>query len=327
MSQRLRVEELSKTFHGRRSWRTMHTPSVHAVDDVSLTIEPGQTLALVGESGCGKSTLVRTIAGIYQATAGRIFVGDADISDRRALRRHRRAVQLVPQNPLSSLNRSRTIRHALTQPLRVHHIGADRSAQERRAATLLEQVGLSADYLPRLPVGMSVGELQRVVVARALAVEPSVLLLDEPTSSVDLTTKARIINLLLDVQRSFDLTCMIITHEIDIARHLSHRMAVMYLGRIVESGLTEEVFNRPRHPYTQMLVASATAADPLAGRHTGDMPRGEVPSDGSHADGCAFSPRCAHTADVCRAVPTLRAVGPDHRAACHRIEQIDTAVP
>ncbi|MDG4762530.1 ABC transporter ATP-binding protein [Solwaraspora sp. WMMD406] len=327
MSQRLRVEELSKTFHGRRSWRTMRTPSVHAVNDVSLTIEPGQTLALVGESGCGKSTLVRTIAGIYQATAGRIFVDDTDISDRRALRRHRRAVQLVPQNPLSSLNRSRTIRHALTQPLRVHHIGTDQAEQDRRAGALLERVGLSADYLPRLPVGMSVGELQRVVVARALAIEPSILLLDEPTSSVDLTTKARIINLLLDVQRSFDLTCMIITHEIDIARHLSHQMAVMYLGRIVESGPTEEVFNRPRHPYTQMLVASATATEPLAGRRAGDTPLGEVPSIGSHTDGCAFSPRCVHAAEVCLTAPTLRVAGPDHQAACHRIEQIGIAAP
>ncbi|MDQ7910119.1 ABC transporter ATP-binding protein [Phytohabitans sp. ZYX-F-186] len=321
MSQRLRVEGLSKTFHGRGSWRTGRTAAVHAVDDVSLTIEPGQTLALVGESGCGKSTLVRTIAGIYQASAGHIFVGDTDISQRRALRRHRRAVQLVPQNPLSSLNRSRSIRHALTQPLRVHRIGADTAEQERRAATLLERVGLSADYLPRLPVGMSVGELQRVVVARALAIEPSVLLLDEPTSSVDLTTKARIMNLLLDVQRSFDLTCMIITHEIDIARHLSHRMAVMYLGRIVEYGPTEEVFNRPRHPYTRMLVASASASGPLVNADAAPVPVGEVPRAASQVDGCAFRPRCPHTADVCGSVPLLRPAGTS-QAACHRLDEI-----
>ncbi|WP_432826182.1 ABC transporter ATP-binding protein [Dactylosporangium sp. CA-092794] len=324
MSQRLRIEGLSKTFHGGSA----RSGGVRAVDDVSLTVDRGQTLALVGESGCGKSTLVRTIAGIYQATAGRILVGDVDISDRRALRRHRRAVQLVPQNPLSSLNRSRSIMHALTQPLRVHRIGTGRHDRERRAATLLEQVGLSPDYLRRLPVGMSVGELQRVVVARALATEPSVLLLDEPTSSVDLTTKGRIINLLLDMQREFDLTSMLITHEIDIARHLSQRMAVMYLGRIVEEGPTEEIYNRPRHPYTRMLVGSATAADPLlapAAAGPAAVATGEVPTGGRPEAGCAFAPRCAYAAAVCTATPALRAVGGEHRAACHRVDELDPA--
>jgi peptide/nickel transport system ATP-binding protein len=316
----LHTENLKKYFVLRRLMFGGQPKVVRAVDGVSIDVRHGETLGLVGESGCGKTTFARTIAGLHVPTSGSVFVDDMPISVRAVLRRNRRSVQLVSQNPLSSLNRRKTILHALVQPLDVHRLATTRQEKVRIAAELLERVGLGDDYLQRYPLGMSVGELQRVTIARSLAVQPSLLILDEPTASIDVTMKGKLVNLLLELQKSLGLTYLVITHEFDIARHLSDRVAVMYLGKVVEIGPTEEVFSRPRHPYTQSLAASIPVADPE--RRARILPVvGEVPSSIDRPTGCAFHPRCPIAITECSAyVPELRVLARAHSAACHLAE-------
>jgi oligopeptide/dipeptide ABC transporter ATP-binding protein len=319
---RLAVENVSKEFVVWRSLFGRRSRVVHAVDDVSFQVATGQTMALVGESGCGKTTLARTIAGLYVPTSGHIYLDGVDISVPSELRRRRRSVQLISQDPLSSLNRRRTIMDALLQPLRVHRLAGSRQEEMRIIRDLLDRVGLNDGYLPRYPAGMSVGELQRVTVARALALRPEVLILDEPTASIDLTMKGRLINLLLELQSSLGLTYLIITHEIDIAEHLSDWIAVMYLGRVVEVGPTDEVLARPRHPYTRSLLASVPRLD--SARRTTVRPlAGEVPSSVERPTGCHFHPRCPIAIPECaRYLPELRSLTTEHSAACHLAEPV-----
>jgi oligopeptide/dipeptide ABC transporter ATP-binding protein len=323
---RLVVEHLTKHFALRGGFgRTASV--VHAVDDVSMTVEAGKTLAIVGESGCGKSTLARCIVGLVPVTAGRILLDGQNLADRAVMVRNRRAVQLVSQNALSALNRRRTVGGALTQAMQVHGLGGSTDGRLQRAGDLLEHVGLRRDFIERFPTGMSGGELQRVVIARALAVEPSVLVLDEPTASLDVSVKATIVNLLLDLQAQLGLTYVMITHEIDIARHLADRVAIMYLGRLAEDAGIDQVVSSPRHPYSQLLLGAHLRVDAgHRGRFVGIA--GEVPSAVNPPKGCRFHTRCPVVLPVCSTdVPESVDVGHRQLVACHRRdEHLDVAL-
>ena len=318
---RLEVRDLVKHFPVRRGTFAKAREYVKAVNGVSLEIRDGETVAIVGESGCGKSTIARLILRLERPTSGSIRLDGEDLLAMEDTTSARRAVQLVSQNPWSALNRRKTIKHTLTQPLKVHDLVDTRAGRTVRAAQLLQEVGLSPDYLYRFPSGISGGELQRVTIARALAVSPGVLILDEPTASLDVSVKASIINLLIDLRDMENLTYLFITHEIDIAKHVSDRIAVMYLGRIVEQGPTEEIFENPQHPYTQSLLGSVPVPDPQLRAELKPI-SGEVPSAIDLPSGCTFHTRCPYVFDRCpEEIPELSMIDSRHLAACHLMEQ------
>ncbi|WP_433360048.1 oligopeptide/dipeptide ABC transporter ATP-binding protein [Streptosporangium sp. CA-115845] len=313
MTPLLELDHVTRRFPLRRG------QTVHAVEDVSLRLGPGETLAIVGESGCGKSTVARLAVGLITPTLGTVRIDGTPVRARmdRATRRH---VQFVSQNPWSALNPRKTIGHSVGQPLAVHGLCSSGAERAARVTELLEQVGLPAQYAARRPSGVSGGELQRITVARAIAAQPRVIVLDEPTASLDVGVKATVINLLLDLRTSLGLSYVLITHELDIARHLATHVAVMYLGRIVEQGPAEKIFTAPRHPYTRMLLAAIPVPDPT--RRGLTALTGEVPSAVYPPPGCAFHPRCPYVADACRdQVPLLLAIG-DRTSACLRDSEI-----
>ncbi|WP_204163438.1 oligopeptide/dipeptide ABC transporter ATP-binding protein [Nocardioides gilvus] len=296
---------------------------VHALDGIDLQVRQGESVALIGESGCGKSTVAKVLVGLVRPTGGRVRVGGHDVvpvttHDPAA----RRRVQLVSQNPWSALNRARSVKHILSQPIVLHGRASGKEAVAQRAAELLEMVGLPPEYLSRRPRDLSGGELQRVTVARALAAEPDVLILDEPTASLDVSVKATLVNLLSDLRAELGLTYVLITHELDIARHLADRVAVMYLGEIVESGSAEQVFGDPEHPYTRALLAAAPT-ELVIGRLHGDGLTGEVPSAIDVPTGCRFHTRCPMVAPACTTeTPALQRRPDDRVVACLRIEEL-----
>ncbi|MYW06648.1 ATP-binding cassette domain-containing protein, partial [Streptomyces sp. SID3343] len=262
----LEVRELRRRFvlpqpFGRRRGEPR---VVHAVEDVSFDVAAGEILAIVGESGSGKTTVARVLAGLDAATAGTVAWGGRPLGAARTPA-DQRLVQLVTQNPRAAFNRRRTLRHALLQPLRVHGLGADRAEREALVVEMIGRVGLTEDHLDRLPSDVSGGELARLVLARALLVRPRVLVLDEPTASLDASVKATVVNLLLRLRDELGLAIVVITHEIDIARRLADRAAVMYLGRVVEIGAASRVLVAPRHPYAEMLLASVLGVGRGAG--------------------------------------------------------------
>ncbi|QKW36795.1 ABC transporter ATP-binding protein [Actinomadura sp. NAK00032] len=315
------AQNLTKHYPVRRGRRAKGAV-VHAVDDVSFEVPAGRTLAIVGESGCGKSTIARMLVRLVRPTAGRVLVEGAD----GAGRADARAVQLVSQNPWSALNRRKSIRHALEQPLAVHGLAPDRAARAARAEELLGLVGLSPAYLDRRPGGVSGGELQRITVARALAVEPAALVLDEPTASLDVSVKALLVNLLLDLQRRLRLSYVLITHEIEIARHMADRVAVMYLGRLVEYGDAERVFGDPRHPYTRSLLAAVPDLGEPGARTAPPPLAGDVPSAVDIPSGCRFHTRCPFAESGCRSTePALADTGDGRQAACLRLADLSPA--
>jgi oligopeptide/dipeptide ABC transporter ATP-binding protein len=317
----LAVNGLTKHFALHRNFFSKGASTVHAVDEVSFAVPQGSTLALVGESGCGKSTVARCVVGLTAPTSGRISLRGEDVTSPAMMRRHRREIQLISQNPGSALNRRMTIRHSMMQPLLTHRVGRSHQERESKVRNLLERVGLGAEYLDRHPASISGGQLQRVVIARSLGVEPTVLILDEPTSSLDVSVKAKLMNLFLELQREMSLTYVLITHEIGLARHIADHIAIMYLGKIVEIGPTEEIMNRPRHPYTKLLLASLPVADPRDRRPFAII-EGEVPSAISPPSGCRFHTRCPIAVDRCRIEePPLRNFGVDHEVACHLADQ------
>jgi oligopeptide/dipeptide ABC transporter ATP-binding protein len=295
---------------------------VHAVEDVSFDVAAGEVLAIVGESGSGKTTVARILAGLDAATAGTVALAGRPLDGARTPA-DQRLVQLVTQNPRAAFNRRRTLRHALLQPLRVHGLGADRAAREELVVEMIGRVGLTEDHLDRFPSDVSGGELARLVLARALLVRPRVLVLDEPTASLDASVKATVVELLLRLRAELDLAIVVITHEIDIARRLADRAAVMYLGRIVEVGAASRVLAQPRHPYAGMLLASVPVPDvgrvgPARAESLGSSGEGEVPSALDPPSGCAYHLRCAGASGVCgRELPPLRPWGDGVSGACH----------
>jgi oligopeptide/dipeptide ABC transporter ATP-binding protein len=287
---------------------------VHAVDSVSITVAARETLGLVGESGSGKTTLGWTVARLHEPTAGRIEFEGSDISHlgRSALKAVHRRLQMIFQNPWTSLDPQFSIGDTLAEPLEIHHIATPRMRRER-IAELLMMVGLRPADSHRYPHELSGGQRQRVGIARAIALEPSFVVADEPTSSLDVSVQAQIINLLQDLQERLGLSFLFITHNLHLVRRISHRIAVMYLGRVVESGPAEEVFRRPLHPYTTALVASRSAG--LKGRRL--VLKGEIPSPLNPPSGCYFRTRCPIAKERCAIeYPPLLDVEPGRAVAC-----------
>lgn len=307
----VRVEGVTRYYPA--GWRRQ----VRAVDGVDLVLHRGETLALVGESGCGKSTLARLFLRLEAPTSGRIFLEDEDITkiDGAALRDRRRQIQMIFQDPYACLNPRMTAEAIVREPLENYNIG---SASSRRKAVLelLERVGLRPEFASRYPHELSGGQRQRLGIARALSLKPKILVADEPVSALDVSIRAQVINLLVDLQKEYNLTVLLVSHDIGVVAHVSHRIAVMYVGAIVESGLTQEVLANPRHPYTRALLDAVPASHPSL-RHARIIIDGDLPNPASPPSGCRFHPRCPVSIDKCRLeTPGLALVGPQRMSAC-----------
>jgi oligopeptide transport system ATP-binding protein len=293
----LRAEHLKKYFPIRKGVLLQREVArVHAVDDVSFELSAGQTLGLVGESGCGKSTLARCVARLYDLTSGSLIFDGQDIStaSRRELRPTRRELQMVFQDPYASLNPRKRVGAIISDPLRIHHMG-NREQVKRRVRELLELVGLSPEHLNRYPHEFSGGQRQRIGVARALALNPKLIIADEPVSALDVSIRAQVINLLDELQETLNLTYIFIAHDLGVVRHVSDRIAVMYLGKIVEISPAEELYQRPVHPYTEALLSAVPIPDPdLSAKRQQIVLEGDVPSPIAPPPGCRFHPRCRY---------------------------------
>ncbi len=300
--------------------------TVRAVDDVSFTVERGQTLGLVGESGCGKSTAARMLVRLEKPTSGRILLDGDDIASAQGaeLSRLRGRIQMVFQNPTASLNPRLTVASTVDEVLRVRHLVPDDTRRRARVHELLEMVGLGAEVADRYPHQLSGGQRQRVGVARALAVEPEVIVLDEPVSALDVSVRAEVMNLLVRLRDELGLTYVFISHDLGMVRHISDRIAVMYLGRVLELGGWRAVSDAPLHPYTRSLRDAIPVPDPqVESRRSVVTLQGEVPDAIHPPAGCPFHTRCPHAEARCRAdVPALREIVTQHRSACHFSEQL-----
>jgi oligopeptide/dipeptide ABC transporter ATP-binding protein len=321
----LQAEDLQVHYTIRGAgWLFQRPLTLRAVDGVSLEVREGETLGLVGESGCGKSTTGRAILYLDRPTGGAVYfrgreLGALDAGELRALRRH---MQIVFQDPIASLNPRLTIGQIIGEPLSVHHL-AEGKVRRDRIAELLTMVQLDPDVMRRFPHEFSGGQRQRIGVARALAVEPSFLVLDEPVSALDVSIQAQILALLSDLQQRLHLAYLFIAHDLAVVGQMSDRVAVMYLGKIVETADRDDLFGRPAHPYTQALFSAVPAPDPEeAQRRQRIILRGEVPSPINPPTGCRFHTRCPLAQAICRAEePPLRPIATGHRVACHFAEQ------
>ncbi len=296
---------------------------VRAVDGVSFTLARGETLALVGESGCGKSTTARLVLRLIEPTAGTVRFDGHDVTAMGGgeLRRLRRRMQIVFQDPFASLNPRMTVGATLDEPLRIHGAG-DAASRRARVADLLHLVGLAPEHARRFPHEFSGGQRQRIGIARALALEPALVVCDEPVSALDVSVQAQVVNLLEDLQRRLGLSYLFIAHDLAVVKHVATRVAVMYLGRIVELAPRDALFARPLHPYTRALLSAIPRPDP-AQKLARQAPSGDVPSPLNPPPGCHFHTRCPFAVDRCRSeAPALRAVAPGHLSACHRAEEL-----
>jgi oligopeptide transport system ATP-binding protein len=313
----LRVENLVKYYPILGGVFLKEVASVKAVDGVSLTVDKGETLGLVGESGCGKTTLGRALLRLEEPTSGSVYFNNKNILDYnpRQLRSLRREMQIVFQDPFSSLNPRKTVAHIIGEPLLVHGMG-NRKARNERVLDLLEVVGLRKEHMRRYPHQFSGGQRQRIGVARALALNPKLIVCDEAVSALDVSIQAQVINLLKDLQEEFDLTYLFISHDLSVVEHISDRVAVMYLGKIVESTSSEKLYQKPLHPYTQALLSASPLPDPRASRNRIIL-KGDVPSPIDPPPGCRFHTRCLFAREVCRKrEPEYREVDKDHWVAC-----------
>jgi oligopeptide transport system ATP-binding protein len=315
----LEVKNLKIHFPVKRGMFARAREFVKAVDDVSFNIAPGETLGLVGESGCGKTTLGRAIVRLVEPTAGSVSLDGADITrmNGAALRAQRRKLQMIFQDPYGSLNPRLTVEDIIGEALDIHDLAENKSAREKRIAELLKAVGLDATYAQRYPHEFSGGQRQRIGIARALAVEPKLIVCDEPVSALDVSVQAQIINLLQDLQQQHGLAYLFIAHDLAVVEHISQRVMVMYLGKIVELAEAKEIIRTPKHPYTQALISAVPVVNPDSKRQRIILP-GDVPSPIDPPPGCPFHPRCPMAEARCRVeVPALREISSRHYAACH----------
>ncbi|MDH3199786.1 MAG: dipeptide ABC transporter ATP-binding protein [Myxococcales bacterium] len=316
----VRAESLSKSFRGPARGLGKGRAELRAVDAVSVGVMRRETLGLVGESGCGKSTLGRLLLRLYKPTSGTVYFEGQDITElsQTALRPIRREMQIIFQDPYSSLNPRMTVEAALAEPLRVHRLVSSKSETQQRVASLLERVGLRPEHMRRYPHEFSGGQRQRIGIARALAVSPSFIVADEPVSALDVSIQAQIVNLLKDLQEELALSYLFIAHNLQIVEYVSHRVAVMYLGRVVELATAQQIYESPRHPYTQALLSAVPEPNP-SDRRKRILLEGDVPSPLDPPTGCAFHPRCpiAQKGLCDREAPELRPLAQGHEAACH----------
>ena len=317
----LEVKNLKKYFYaGRPGWFSRHENFVHAVDDVDLQLQRGEVIALVGESGCGKSTLSLTLMGLEEATEGSILFEGVDIThaSNQERKKFRQRIQMVFQDPYESLNPTQTIEEIVTEPVIVHGLTPKPDERRERVKRALEDSGLkpAEDYLHRFPHQLSGGQRQRVVIAGALVLEPHLLLADEPVSMLDVSIRAEIINLLADLRKSRGISVIFITHDLGTVGYFADRVAVMYLGRIVELGTTQDVLKNPQHPYTKALLSVIPVPNPRL-RKKRIILEGETPNPIDLPTGCRFHPRCPVAIDVCKqSDPRLMNVSDSHQAAC-----------
>ncbi|RVB71694.1 MULTISPECIES: dipeptide ABC transporter ATP-binding protein [unclassified Mesorhizobium] len=314
----LKVENLTKHYPLGTGILKKTLPVVRAVEDVSFSVEAGETLCIVGESGCGKSTVARLLMRLAEPTAGRVMIDGTDIAGlkKHAVRAWRRRMQMVFQDPYSSLNPRLTAGQIITEPVE-NFERLSRKQRKALAAELLRKVGMSPEMMDRLPSELSGGQRQRLGIARALALQPSLIIADEAVSALDVSVQAQILNLLLDLQQQIGIAYIFISHDLSVVQHIGHRVAVMYLGRIVELAPCDALFDKPVHPYTEALIAAAPVPDPTRVRLEVPM-EGEVPSPVNPPSGCAFHPRCPLAVERCRIdVPPLVPMADGRVVACH----------
>jgi len=321
----LRTEDLKKYFPIRKGFNPFlrrEQRFVRAVDGVSISVQKGKTVAIVGESGCGKTTLARTIGLMMQPTGGKLYFGEKEITDGKINRNQiYRNMQMVYQDPESSLDPRMKVGQSIGEPL--HGLmGWEKNVVDDAVRRSLERVGLSADFAERLPRQLSGGQKQRVAIARAIAIQPSLVILDEPTSALDASVQAQILKLLLDLQKEFNLTYLLITHNIAVAKYMADFVTVMYAGNVVEYGPCKTVISKPRHPYTIALISSAPVPDPTTRNLLQTEIKGEVPSAIDPPSGCKFNPRCPFAEDICTSTnPPLQEISPEHFVACHFVNK------
>jgi peptide/nickel transport system ATP-binding protein len=328
----IRVEHLSKYFNIEKHMSAVKGLVLKAVDDVSFSIYEGETLGMVGESGCGKSTVGKTMLRAYPVTAGKIVCRfdedkpelDVSVMKMRELRLagFRKKTQMIFQDPNSSLDPNMTVLEVISEPLK-YNDNLSGAGMKDRVAGLMERVGLDRNYLNRYPHAFSGGQRQRISIARALSTNPRFIIADEPTSALDVSIQAQILNLMIELQREMGLSYLFISHNLGVIRHVSDRVAVMYLGSMVELAANEELFERPKHPYTEALIKSIPIADPDVESGLESAP-GEIGNPLHPPSGCRFHPRCPYAAEICAGErPEFRMIGEDHFVACHRAEELE----